>query len=728
MKKLTAFLLVLAVAVSASAGAPFKKERLSEVLKSADKTQRVQALRHKKNQMTSHFMTASQAEQARTKGLKKARVQAESTPEEVVITSCTPTFYPEDQAVWYGLYPEDWSKTFYFSIKVEPGKRDVELGRTYTLADMEEGPVNHWEDSEWNEYPFVEATFTKTRGAGYDNHVVATATDEKGQSFVLRYDEEPVVITGDTVDIAFTEDRPDVELLNDGSWLFRAGGEQLGYSVQLTYFSENMLSCGGSFTAENLDLSMSSIALFGPADEYGDREVKFLNLKDGAFEVADTDEAYTLTGCFVADDGNVYRVNIVCKKPKAEKTVVIQSNNLKYDDYWFDYTQEVKFLASDDVNEVELVLYPASLGDGMTGLYTIGLGGTTATVRTVDWMDDVETTAFSGTVNLVYEEGSIHITGSILCYDNVQYNLELNYYKPVKTREQSLEFENLHMALYEDNSWQVMGYNAAGDAYFTIAAIPPYGTVSGTYTEKELVMDYCSVVTDISVDAYKSFVIAEANLSVNYNSADSTVSITGTLLCVNQADRTDVPLFTVTVTAKIPDPYLFDEAEKDFDHEFPQYVLNTDDAEDYGILYVNALDDRFSIGLQFMLTPGATGLEPAVYPINDTQEPGTVLASPGMTPNGSVTYSFALIGNPETAMIENGWLLVSGNVTVDPTGLITVDAVNKKGRKVTARLTAPQAVEDVQGDKVQSTKFIRDGRLLILRGNKTYTVTGEEVR
>lgn len=40
----------------------------------------------------------------------------------------------------------------------------------------------------------------------------------------------------------------------------------------------------------------------------------------------------------------------------------------------------------------------------------------------------------------------------------------------------------------------------------------------------------------------------------------------------------------------------------------------------------------------------------------------------------------------------------------------------------------PQGMEDVQSDKVQSTKELRDGRLYIIRGEHVYTTTGQMVR
>jgi hypothetical protein len=40
----------------------------------------------------------------------------------------------------------------------------------------------------------------------------------------------------------------------------------------------------------------------------------------------------------------------------------------------------------------------------------------------------------------------------------------------------------------------------------------------------------------------------------------------------------------------------------------------------------------------------------------------------------------------------------------------------------------PEGIEDVQSDKVQSTKVIKDGQVLILRNDKTYTMQSMEVK
>lgn len=733
MRRFTSILCALVIALSASAVPQFGGKRQSEVLKQMDKTQMTHFLRTKKAQKASHFIRPAAA--ATAQPMRMQAKSADQAPDTVVIANCNATFYPEDGAVWYGLYTEEWDKSFYFSILVAEGKRDVELDRTYTLADMEEGNEdyhpNRWEDDDWNEHPYTAATFTKTLGSSYDLHLLATVTDEDGRSFVIKYDEAPITITGDTIDIAFTDNRPDVEYISDGTWLFRAGGEQYGYAVQLSYYSDNQLSCAGTYAGEDIDPASSTVNEFFK-DEYEDTDVRFYIIKDGEFTVLDTDSAFHVRGNVLGVlelEGKIFRLDLTVRKPRAEKRVEITADNLNIDDYWFNYTNEVKFLASDDVNEVEVVLYPEGLDEQMAGTYTIGLGGTYAIVRTVDPMDEVETNAFSGTLTLTYNNGSITITDSILCFDNTLYVLDLKYIKPEKTREQELRFDSLDLAVFSDNSWQVIGYNADATSYISLAGVPAdFGETSGTYTEKDLVMDYSYIVTDITAQGgYKQFSVLEANLTVDYNADDSIATVTGTLLCVNMADATDVPLFTLTAKGVIPNPYAYDEAVAEFHHQFATFELFTDDAE-YGDLYIDATDGDKMLGLRFNVEPGDTVLTAGSYEINDSYAVGTVYASPGMTPNGQLRYSYAASVNVAQRVINNAWFIVSGTVTVTESGVIEVQALNSKGKAVTARLGQyPEAISTVETGAT-ATKRLVNGTLVIEKNDALYNAQGINVK
>ena len=727
MKKLTSLICALVIVMSADAAPQFGTKR-SEQVRPADKTQ---LTRHKKARPSTHFLRPEDVTAAQTMRMNAPRAKEEA--EQVVASQCSATYYPEDKAIWYGLTTEDWSKSFYFSLLVEEGKRDVEPGKTYTLADMEpseEGSYpNRWDDEDWNEHPYKEATFTKTIGTGYDIHIVATVTDTSGNSFEISYDEEPLVLTGDSVDIVINSDRPDVEYISDGTWLLRAGGEDFGYSLQLNYYSDDKSTYAGSYPSEEIAYNATTIAVFtDEIDEYGDKVVKFLTAKDGIINVEDSESAITATGLLVANDGNVYRFHVVMNKPVAEKQVTISSANLTINADWYEYTQEVGFLAADDVNEVDITLCPAGLGELMAGEYTIGFGGTRATVRTVDPMDDVETTAFSGKITVEYSAGSIRLTGSILGYDNTEYILDLSYIKPEKTSEKELAFENLTLAVFSDNSWQILGYNNKRNAYISLAAEPvDFFSPSGNYTHKNIVPDYSYIVTDISANGYKQYTILEADFTMDYSAADSTAMISGKFLCVNMADATDVPEFTITAKGVIPNPYEYDEAKADYQHHFATFTTDLDYAAD-GEIYVDATENGNMVGLRFYVEAGATALPAGTYAINNSREQNTVFASPGLTPNGQLQYSFAALVNEAQQSITNAWFLASGTVTVTESGVIEVQAQNTKGKAVSVRLGEyPEAIENTDAT-VKAAKTIRNGQLLIIKNGVEYNAQGTVIK
>ena len=64
----------------------------------------------------------------------------------------------------------------------------------------------------------------------------------------------------------------------------------------------------------------------------------------------------------------------------------------------------------------------------------------------------------------------------------------------------------------------------------------------------------------------------------------------------------------------------------------------------------------------------------------------------------------------------SGWTPQIVAVTADATYTATYTATPRS-----------QGIEDVQGDNVQCTKILRNGQVFILRGDKTYTLQGQEI-
>ena len=621
-----------------------------------------------------------------TNYLKTAKARkAPKAAETVEISDCYSTFYPDVNAIWYSLSTEDWSKSFYFSIYTPKGKRDVVLGKTYTLADMEEDE-NYWDDDDWNSHYLTAASFTKTQGQFYDVHVVADVTDEDGNEFHLVYDEKPIVMTGDTVDVTIVSPRPDAQYSSDGAWLLRTqSDENSEYNVQLSYYSNNSVSPAGSFSGEDIDLVNSLIVVFTDSvDVYGDTVVMFLEVKDASIVVKDGAETLKVTGHAVAEDGNVYRLNLTMTKPQASQNQTITSRKLYIDDEWFDLTGDVKLAAADENNQIILVIYPEGLKEQLTGDYLFGPGGGYNYGGVVP-DEGEESSVYSGAIHVEYTNGNIAVTGAVLCFNNIEYTLDLMYIKPEKTREETLEFAAVDLGVFDDG-WMVSGFSADTTKYISLAAEKE--EIAGTYTEEDLILDGCYVVTDNTAESYKFFSVVEANLNISYTEEDSTALISGTLLCINGEDGSDVPLFTISVKATKPDPFAYDQ-EKDFSATIDEYDIDINYLENGNVFIAGKNAAGATVALQVYVPEDADGLPVGEYPINTSRDAKTVQASKGMEFGGAINYSIAGYSNKMNQFSEI-WFLVSGKIVVAENGEITLDAYNTKGKHVEAQLKALQ--------------------------------------
>ena len=87
---------------------------------------------------------------------------------------------------------------------------------------------------------------------------------------------------------------------------------------------------------------------------------------------------------------------------------------------------------------------------------------------------------------------------------------------------------------------------------------------------------------------------------------------------------------------------------------------------------------------------------------------------------------------PTAEQSANGWTYVVTGLEGNASYTYSVTAKDVNGnvllkQSVDFSTGDEQGIEDVQGDDVQCTKILRDGQIFILRGDKTYTLQGQEI-
>ena len=627
-----------------------------------------------------------------------------------------------NNAVFYSLQEADSSWEFNFYIYMEEGRHDIAWGKTYTIDDMDPSYC-YWMKEIQEGYGAESASLTKTKGEGYAVNITAYMKDSEGREFQLTYTEEPLLLTGDTVRVTF--DKPALVSRNsNGTWQIEGGNDTLSCRVQ--YYSADEASCAGTFAGDELDLPSCYVNVATGAYEYGIPLYDRIFAKEASAVVTEDDIRIDAQALIIAENGVVYDLTMAFVKPQIEDRVTITSDSLLIETWGYERFGTIQMSASDDKHKVMFWYEPAGLDSLIAGTYTVGekqFDGWVINLET-----GKETSLFSGSVTVTYDDGAYYVEGALLCKNNIEYTLHLGIAKPTPTREETIVFDRAAMSI-DQTGWGAYGDNSDHSKFISIFSEST--TVAGHYTEKDLYVDYCFITTDIDPEGGNTnryFGLKEADLTVTFNDVDSVAHITGTMFCINTQDPNDRPLFTVDVTTAMDGPY-FDDATDDYTAEFASYEINDLMVEDVGSVLVDAYNeaDGAFAALQIFVEEGAKRLTAGTYPLSMYEEPMTALASRGMY-GGYATYCIVGYAN-DNKQFYNIWFLVSGNVTVSENGAIEVEALNSNGRTVRCHLGGAEAIEQTTtGQRTTTGKALKDGLLLIRHNGKTYNAQGATIR
>ena len=161
-------------------------------------------------------------------------------------------------------------------------------------------------------------------------------------------------------------------------------------------------------------------------------------------------------------------------------------------------------------------------------------------------------------------------------------------------------------------------------------------------------------------------------------------------------------------------------------------VEYADYTEDWGVVDIFLANDEDLdaadtwAALEF-ITSSFDGTIPAgTYPINDSEEEGTFIASPGGDDESDYPCYVGVPADEEG--YYNPFYLVDGTVTISENGSIEVNAESYWGSTIHLVYNAGnQAVENTAVEH-KAVKRLRDGQLLIIKGDKTFNAQGAQVK
>ena len=214
-------------------------------------------------------------------------------------------------------------------------------------------------------------------------------------------------------------------------------------------------------------------------------------------------------------------------------------------------------------------------------------------------------------------------------------------------------------------------------------------------------------------------------------------------ITINAVNSNNVPMTIVyevggkseKVEVKAPLKYDATEADGALDYTYGEdAVAETTDKGFYGMLDV--ADATSMLALLFVYPEGVADAETTIpagtYTISDSQEPGTVLASSGVSNTGSVGYSFFAKTNEQGQLIPPLYFPVSGTVEVtkvDGKLKVEVNGLNSNNVPVHVVYGATDtAVEGVTTVGSDIKKCLENGQLVILKNGVKYNATGSVVK
>ncbi len=435
------------------------------------------------------------------------------------------------------------------------------------------------------------------------------------------------------------------------------------------------------------------------------------------------------------NDYNWYSIDMSYVVPEPTDTVDITFETTAIGTYLPYDNNMLQLLHYGDDYEASLTVYGRGLGDSFTmdnvyldysGIYNKQIG------RSVIFAD------VNGTINQ-YGDTTV-ITASVIGFDAIQYNLNLWYVAPMPmdTVEIEMPIEFINAMDY--------GYYTLGaytpDSTWYVSLSPMTSEVAGSFANDGLFgrlgseggqYDFYGGETYIYEEATLNRYSVEKGTLVVEMAPDGKITAEAKVICSNAI------YYHIKMTSEYNTHLDFDEPDMEVDRVYTTednvFIENQVDENGYIYLALTAGDES-DMAAFFFYTEEVDEdiiIPVGIYPINYTEEYGTVQANPGVQGGNGVLPSFYAKVWEDGSLEVPLWLLVGGTVEVRKdeqlNAHLEVNAYNSYGVPVHIVYDGtPTALPEIQYPISDTQKTIQNGQFIIIRNGKIYNAVGAQVK
>ena len=435
------------------------------------------------------------------------------------------------------------------------------------------------------------------------------------------------------------------------------------------------------------------------------------------------------------DDYNWYSIDMNFEVPEPTKTVKVEFENSAMASYRPDQLNMIQLIQYADDYEASITIYNTGLGESFD-MEKVLLDYT----EFYDWTAEssVEIADVKGVLS--QRGDTTVINASYIGFNAVQYDVEFWYTVPEPVDTVEIEMPVKFTNILQDGYYILSSYTPDNSIFISLSPMTD-GEVAGTFVNDGLFgkfgaeggrYDFYSGNTFIYVESeMQNYTIEKGELVVEH-AADGTITAEAKFIARNGV------YYHVKMTSEYNVHLDFDEPEEIIDRTYTtaDNVTIDDQTANNGYIYLalTAADGSDMAAFFFFVEEADEDIiVPAgVYPIDASEEYGTVYANPGVQGDG-VWPSFYARMLEDGSLVIPLWLLVDGTVEVtkteDGNPYLEVNAVNSYGVEVHIVYDGTTTgIENINVNVEGLQKQIVDGQLVIIRDGKAYNAQGAQLK